>query len=89
MDATPHRDSTTAPVGLDPRAADKEIHTNRTSNINIEIFLPKKIKRLKLKRQNSQSVIGSTAVFNQSKSHQILTQHETGSAYTTIASDHI
>jgi hypothetical protein len=63
-DATPHHDSTTAPVGLDPGAADKEAHTNRTSNINIEIFLPKKIKRLKLKRQNSQSVIGSTAVFN-------------------------
>jgi hypothetical protein len=62
---------------------------NRTSNINIEIFLPKKTRDSNLKGEILQRVIGSAAVFNWLKSHQIFTYHETGSTYATIASNHI
>jgi hypothetical protein len=72
-DATPHHGSTTDPMGLDPEAADNKAHTNRTSDINIQRFLPKIIKRLELKRQDFQRFIGSAAVFNWLKSHQIFT----------------
>ena len=59
-DATPHRDSTTEPVRLDPGAADKEAHTNRTSNINVEIFFNQKKSRdqnLKGKIPNQSSAL--------------------------------